>query len=392
MIIITEYVYTADGVKLKTIHRTAVDGIEADGSSPELSEQNTHHKDSTLYVGAYEIGTGLKRCKYNFANGYVDISGAYVQSYNYFAKDHLGNVRHVDRSTPGRDNGIVQITNYYPFGGILNESFNRVDYQNKLYNGKEYDRMHGLNLYDYSARQYDPAIGQFTSMDPLCEKYYHISPYAYCAGNPVNGIDINGDSITILAGKETFVYSPGTTYEGKNEFIKKCCEILNNLNENGGNELLTELHQSDNVISFETGKRTGFKAKSPARAGLALLLKGKVNSIDSKRIGCGGQIFVNFNQDVSCPTEKGEESAPWYIIFGHELKHAANANKGMADNNPYDPKHVDPNLRQVTKDELSAMMYENYLRQKAVLPKGKHLPLRTAYSMYERELFFPVNP
>jgi hypothetical protein len=58
----------------------------------------------------------------------------------------------------------------------------------------------------------------------------------------VNGIDINGDSITILAGKETFVYSPGTTYEGKNEFIKKCCEILNNLNENGGNELLTELH------------------------------------------------------------------------------------------------------------------------------------------------------
>ena len=388
---ITEYVYTADGTKLKTIHRTAVEGTAATGGVPYLSEQNTLRKDSTLHVGAYELCSNSSD-KYFFVNGYIGFERGRLDSYFYYAKDHLGNVRHVDRSTPGRDNGIVQITNYYPFGGILNESFNRVDYQNKLYNGKEYDRMHGLNLYDYSARQYDPAIGQFTSMDPLCEKYYHISPYAYCAGNPVNGIDINGDSITILAGKETFVYSPGTTYEGKNEFIKKCCEILNNLNENGGNELLTELHQSDNVISFETGKRTGFKAKSPARAGLALLLKGKVNSIDSKRIGCGGQIFVNFNQDVSCPTEKGEESAPWYIIFGHELKHAANANKGMADNNPYDPKHVDPNLRQVTKDELSAMMYENYLRQKAVLPKGKHLPLRTAYSMYERELFFPVNP
>jgi hypothetical protein len=71
VIIITEYVYTADGTKLKTIHRTAVDGIEAVGSSPELSEQNTHHNDSTLYVGAYEISTGLKRYKYNFANGYV---------------------------------------------------------------------------------------------------------------------------------------------------------------------------------------------------------------------------------------------------------------------------------------------------------------------------------
>ena len=26
-------------------------------------------------------------------------------------------------------------------------------------------------------------------MDPLSEKYYHISPYAYCAGNPVNLVD-----------------------------------------------------------------------------------------------------------------------------------------------------------------------------------------------------------
>jgi len=52
--------------------------------------------------------------------------------------------------------------------------------------------MHGLNLYDYSARQYDATIGQFTSMDPLCEKYYHISPYAYCAGNPINATDPDG--------------------------------------------------------------------------------------------------------------------------------------------------------------------------------------------------------
>ena len=52
--------------------------------------------------------------------------------------------------------------------------------------------MQGLNLYDYSARQYDPAVCQFTSIDPLCEKYYHVSPYAYCGGNPVNRIDPDG--------------------------------------------------------------------------------------------------------------------------------------------------------------------------------------------------------
>jgi len=77
-------------------------------------------------------------------------------------------------------------------GGLHADENTGTDVQNHLYNGKELDRMHGLNLYDYSARQYDPVIGQFTSMDPLCEKYYHISPYAYCAGNPIIRTDPDG--------------------------------------------------------------------------------------------------------------------------------------------------------------------------------------------------------
>ena len=52
--------------------------------------------------------------------------------------------------------------------------------------------MNGLDLYDFHARQYDPALGRFTTPDPLSEKYYHISPYAYCANNPINAIDPNG--------------------------------------------------------------------------------------------------------------------------------------------------------------------------------------------------------
>ena len=37
--------------------------------------------------------------------------------------------------------------------------------------------------------------GRFLSMDPLAEKYYHLSPYAYCAGDPVNLIDPDGRKI-----------------------------------------------------------------------------------------------------------------------------------------------------------------------------------------------------
>lgn len=60
------------------------------------------------------------------------------------------------------------------------------------YNGKELDQMHGLNLYDYSARYYEPAIGRFTTVDPLAEMYYSISPYAYCNNNPLRFIDPTG--------------------------------------------------------------------------------------------------------------------------------------------------------------------------------------------------------
>ena len=55
-----------------------------------------------------------------------------------------------------------------------------------LYSGKELDRMHALDWYDYGARHYDAALLRWYSMDPLCEKYYHISPYAFCANKYYN--------------------------------------------------------------------------------------------------------------------------------------------------------------------------------------------------------------
>ena len=51
------------------------------------------------------------------------------------------------------------------------------------------DRTHGLDAYDFGARTYFADRMQWGQMDPLCEKYYNISPYAYCMNNPVNLID-----------------------------------------------------------------------------------------------------------------------------------------------------------------------------------------------------------
>jgi len=53
------------------------------------------------------------------------------------------------------------------------------DKQPYKYNGKKLDTENGLNLYDYDARQMDIVFGRFTSIDPMTEKYYSISPYIY---------------------------------------------------------------------------------------------------------------------------------------------------------------------------------------------------------------------
>jgi hypothetical protein len=38
-----------------------------------------------------------------------------------------------------------------------------------MYNGKELDKMHGLNTYDYGARQYYSVLPMWDRPDPLAE-------------------------------------------------------------------------------------------------------------------------------------------------------------------------------------------------------------------------------
>ena len=109
----------------------------------------------------------------------------------YYDRDHLGNIRQVTQAS-GKGT-VIQTMNYYPFGAqFCDGSASNSDVQSHKYNGKEFDEMHGLNTYDYGARQYNPVTGRWDRVDPLAEKYYHISPYAYCENNPVMLVDPDG--------------------------------------------------------------------------------------------------------------------------------------------------------------------------------------------------------
>ena len=55
-----------------------------------------------------------------------------------------------------------------------------------------------ISFLDFGARMYNPAIARWTAADPLSEKYYGISPYAYCLNNPTNSFDPDGKAVWFI--------------------------------------------------------------------------------------------------------------------------------------------------------------------------------------------------
>lgn len=130
------------------------------------------------------------------AEGYVkNTNGFYSYVFNH--TDHLGNVRlsYEKDATTGLLK-ILEENNYYPFGmkhspsAVVNAQPN---YKYK-YNGKELQDELGLNMYDYGARNYDPALGRWMNIDPKAEESRRFSPYVYANDNPVFFIDPDGMS------------------------------------------------------------------------------------------------------------------------------------------------------------------------------------------------------
>ena len=163
------YTYAADGAKLKTVHKIG-------GTTT-----------TTDYCGNMIYENGVQKLLLT-EEGYVTLSDG---KYHYYLKDHQGN----NRVVINQSGTVEEANHYYPFGGVFASSGNVQPYK---YNGKEYDGKKGLNWYDYGARHYDAALGRFTTNDRFSEKYHSLSPYQYGANNPVNTIDINGDSLLIV--------------------------------------------------------------------------------------------------------------------------------------------------------------------------------------------------
>ena len=163
------YLYDAAGRKLRTVHVLEGDSVTTD------------------YCGNVVYENGVPQILLTEV-GYVSLTDG---KYHYYLKDHQGN----NRVVVDEEGTVEEVNHYYPFGGVFSSTGDAQPYK---YNGKELDRKGGLDWYDYGARMYDAALGRFMKTDRFSEKYVSLSPYQYGANNPVNNIDVNGDSITVL--------------------------------------------------------------------------------------------------------------------------------------------------------------------------------------------------
>ena len=325
------YTYGADGTKLRTVHKI--------GSTTTTTD----------YCGNVIYENGTQKLLLT-EEGYINLTG--TQQYHYYLKDHQGNNRVVINQS-----GTVEETNhYYPFGGVFGTTGNTQPYK---YNGKEFDTKKGLNWYDYGARHYDAALGRFTTNDRFAEKYYSMSPYQYGANNPVNNIDVNGDTIVVNPNPNGLIDNVKMFFGFDTKYQKDVKVDLQQLkkDDKGVANIITELEDSENIHYITMPKKGASNS--------TLIDKEKVEM----KISQGSIIHYDPNNRRRSRNEK-EMRTP-RVGLSHELQHSFDVDKKFAT---YETTENGIKLM-----EVRAVNTENKIRRKTGDPKrieygGKKIP------------------
>ncbi|HTF18217.1 MAG TPA: RHS repeat-associated core domain-containing protein, partial [Chryseolinea sp.] len=88
---------------------------------------------------------------------------------------------------------VVQADDYYPFGFTFNSYQRENSVQNKFkFQGQEHVDDLDLGWDSFKWRNHQPDIGRFFNVDPLAEKYYYNSPYAFSENKVTSHVELEG--------------------------------------------------------------------------------------------------------------------------------------------------------------------------------------------------------
>ena len=246
----------------------------------------------------------------------------------FYHGDHLGSANWITDIK----GDAIQYMHYAPYGEMVDNQ-RAVGYNERFkFTGKERDEETG---YDYfGARYYSSPFSHWLSVDPLADNYSNISPYAYCAWNPVKNIDPDGKRIIVGSW-----WGRALAKLGFNNFEAKVQSQLQELKDMDPelNKMITKIEEADteyHIISID-GNRFSYN--------------------DSEK-------EIRYNPDIK-ETKSGKKR-PAQVGLAHELGHAENDVDGATVK--YDKNKArqgdQVELDKWNKNELNSIDKENIVR------------------------------
>lgn len=296
----TKYLYRASGEKLRSTDHAGRTGTVTG---------------VTDYAGNLIFEDGVLKTVL-IDGGFIDLGS--TSTYYYFISDHLGNNRMVVDA-----GGVAhQVTHYGPYGETLGITTSVIGTQTTSpykFSGKEWDS--DATSYAFGARHYSPSVPFWTSVDPLAEKSYSISPYAYCAGDPVNLVDPEGlyftdNSYYYVHLIQSFAISQINYWQTQQRIVENQLMNLDGSDIEAYASLSTRLFKIKSFISEYQDSLTELAKMEDSNQGYNIIISDQYNDPSNSSLTRGGSKY-NENTDLF------DMVVPTIHIglIAHELKH-----------------------------------------------------------------------